>query len=100
MSALIQFVKANARWLAGGLLLTFFSSFGQTFFISQFSRRIRETFELTDGGFGMLYMGATLASASTLVFLGKIVDRISVSVVSAGVIMALAGACIGIDVMV
>lgn len=30
----LTFVRDNARWLGGGFLLTFFSSYGQTFFIS------------------------------------------------------------------
>ena len=33
------FVRENLRWLLAGLLLTFFSSFGQTFFISLVARR-------------------------------------------------------------
>ena len=28
------FLRANARWIAGGFLLTLFSSFGQTFFMT------------------------------------------------------------------
>ena len=66
----LKFLKSNARWLAGGLTLTIFASFGQTFFISLFSDKIRAAFELTDGGFGMIYMIATLASAATLVQMG------------------------------
>ena len=91
----LKFLKSNARWLSGGLTLTVFSSFGQTFFISLFSDRIREAFALTDGGFGMIYMIATLASALTLVRLGKLVDRFSVSAVSAAVIVLLSLACAG-----
>lgn len=59
MQGLFQFVKSNFRWLAGGLLLTVFSSFGQTFYISLFSKQIRKTFDLTDGNFGTIYMIAT-----------------------------------------
>jgi len=29
----LRFMRDNGRWLAGGFLLTLFSSFGQTFFI-------------------------------------------------------------------
>ena len=91
----LKFLKSNARWLAGGLTLTIFASFGQTFFISLFSDKIREAFELTDGGFGMIYMIATLASAATLVQMGKLVDRLSVATVSAIVLVLLAIACVG-----
>ncbi len=73
------FLRDNARWLAGGFLLTFFSSFGQTFFIALSAGQIRGEFDLSHGEFGTLYMAATLASALTLPRLGRIVDRIPVS---------------------
>ena len=73
------FLRDNARWLAGGFLLTFFSSFGQTFFIALSAGQIRGEFDLSHGEFGTLYMAATLASALTLPRLGRIVDRVPVS---------------------
>ena len=75
----IRFLVENARWIAGGFLLTFFSAYGQTFFISLSADGIRSEYGLSHGGFGTLYMGATLASALTLPQLGKIVDHFSVS---------------------
>lgn len=72
------FLRDNMRWLAGGFLLTFFSSFGQTFFISLSSGHIRSEYGLSNGQFGALYMVATLASAVTITRLGKIVDYMSV----------------------
>ena len=93
INQLYSFLKSNQRWIGGCFLLTVFSSFGQTFFISQFSKQIRATFELSDGDFGLLYMVATLASAITLVWLGKIVDRVSVAQVSAAIIVCLSIAC-------
>ena len=74
----MAFLVANARWIAGGFLLTFFSSFGQTFFISIWSAEIRAEFGLSHGGFGALYMLATLGSAATLPFLGRLIDASSV----------------------
>lgn len=91
----LKFLKSNARWLAGGLTLTIFASFGQTFFISLFSDKIRAAFTLTDGEFGMVYMAATLASALTLVQIGKLVDRFSIATVSAIVLVLFAVACVG-----
>lgn len=73
----LQFIKDNARWLAGGFLLTFFSSFGQTFYISLSAGDIRAEYDLSHGEFGLLYMAATLASALTLPWLGKVLDRVS-----------------------
>ena len=87
----MAFLQANARWLAGGFLLTFFSSFGQTFFISIWSAEIRAEFGLTHGGFGALYMGATLASAATLPFLGRLVDATTIRRFGVAVMLALAG---------
>ncbi|MDQ2632728.1 MAG: MFS transporter, partial [Pseudomonadota bacterium] len=75
MQSFSSFVVNNIRWLAGGFLLTFFSSFGQTFFISLSNGDIRETFGLSHGEFGGLYMLATLLSAATLPLLGKPLDR-------------------------
>lgn len=74
-----SFLKQNLRWLLGGFMLTFFSSFGQTFFISLSGGAIRQEYGLSNGEFGLVYMVATLASALTLPFLGKIVDHITVS---------------------
>ena len=62
----LRFFRDNARWLAAGFLLTFFSSFGQTFFIGLSGNDLRAAFGLSGGAFGALYMVATLASASTL----------------------------------
>lgn len=70
----VRFVANNARWIAGGFLLTFFSSFGQTFFISLSAGDIRAEYGLSHGGFGLIYMLATLASALTLPWLGRITD--------------------------
>src|SRR3546814_194698 len=72
-----RFIGENARWLAGGFLLTMFSSFGQTFFIGLSGNAIRSAFHLSGGAFGGLYMLttlATLASAMTLPWLGRTLD--------------------------
>jgi len=58
----IRFLGQNARWIGGGFLLTFFSSFGQTFFIALSAGDIRSEYGLSHGGFGTLYMVATLAT--------------------------------------
>jgi len=91
-----RFLKRNLRWLAGGFLLTLFSSFGQTFFIALSTGHIRKDFDLTSGEYGSIFMVATLASAITLPFLGQIVDRYSVARVATFTILMLALACLAI----
>lgn len=87
------------RWLLGGLILTFFSSFGQTYFIALFSSEIRATFSLSHGEFGGIYMAGTLVSAATLVWLGRVVDIFSVSKVAFWVCIALSLACAAMSVV-
>lgn len=90
----LSFLRSNARWIGGGFLLTFFSSYGQTFFISLSAGNIREEYGLSHGQFGTLYMAATLASAATLPRLGQIVDRYSTRTVTLITVPLLALACV------
>lgn len=92
------FIRDNGRWLAGGFLLTLFSSFGQTFFIGLSGNDLRETFHLSGGAFGGLYMAATLASAATLPWLGRTLDLMPGWKVARFVMPGLAVACVLIAV--
>lgn len=92
-----DFILKNFRWLLGGFLLTLFSSFGQTFFIALSGGSIREEYGLSNGEFGLIYMVATLGSALTLPFLGKIVDHISVAKTVLIIIPALALASVAMS---
>lgn len=93
--SLIRFARKNARWIIGGFLLTFFSSFGQTFFISLFAGDIREAFDLSHGDFGLLYMVATLGSALSLPWVGKLVDIYSPAKVTLMIVPLLALGAVG-----
>jgi hypothetical protein len=95
----IVFLRDNARWLGGGFLLFFFSSFGQTFLISLSAGDIRLEYALSHGQFGSLYMAATLASALTLPRLGHMVDHYSAKKVTLLVVpmLALAAACMALS---
>ncbi|MBO0903504.1 MFS transporter [Jiella sonneratiae] len=86
----LTFMGRNARWLAGGFLLCFFSSFGQTFYISLSNGDIRREFGLSNGDFGLIYMAATLASAATLPALGWTLDRFRAWQVAAATVVCLA----------
>ena len=95
---MLGFLRENAKWIAGGFLLTFFSSFGQTFFIGLSGEELRTKFNLSDGQFGGIYMIATIGSAMTLPFLGRVLDYMPGWKVARFVIPALAAACILITV--
>ncbi|MGH7080921.1 MAG: MFS transporter [Acetobacteraceae bacterium] len=69
-----HFLRDNARWLAGGFLLTLFSCFAQTFFVGLSGKDLRVAFHLSGGDFGGLYMLATGAGALCLPFLGRMLD--------------------------
>ncbi len=90
----VGFAGANARWLGAGALLTMSSAFGQTFFISLFNDEIRAAFLLSNGGFGTVYAIATLASAATLIPLGRVADRADIARVT-----GLAIACLGLTAL-
>lgn len=91
---MIDFLRANARWLAAGLLLTMGSSFGQTYFISLSNTSLREMFGLSHGGLGLVYALATTTSALIMLEFGKLVDRVSTRTAALVVIAGLAAACL------
>ena len=53
------------------------SAFGQTYFISLFGAELRETLSLTNGEFGSYYSLATIFSAITLIWVGKLIDSVA-----------------------
>ena len=69
-----EFFLIEWRFLLFGLLMAFWSSLGQTFFISLFSEQIRDALDLSHGDFGTYYALATTASAISLIWLGKLAD--------------------------
>ena len=91
---MLRFIGANFRWIAGGFLLTYFSSFGQTYFISASIAEWQAAFDLSHGEFGRLYMFATLASAMCLPFLGRLVDVFPAHRMIAVVVPVLAAATV------
>lgn len=68
------FLKQNAPWLAAGGLLTFGSSFGQTYFISVFAGEIRGEFGLSHAEWGSIYALGTFCSAALMLAVGGLVD--------------------------
>ncbi|WP_235962718.1 MFS transporter [Jannaschia marina] len=91
-AAYLRFVRKNAAFLSAGLVISFTSSYGQTFFIALFADRIMAANGLSDGEWGLIYTVATTASAVLMVFAGGLTDRMRVRrlMVFAGVGLALA----------
>lgn len=92
--AFARFLKDNARYLGAGALLTFSSSFGQTYFISVFAGEIRTTFGLSHAGWGAIYAGGTVAAAIVMIWLGTLTDRYRARSLGTGVLICLALACL------
>ena len=91
--AYFRFFLTHPRVLSFGVLLTLFSSFGQTFLISIFVPRLLEEFALNTAQFGALYAGATLTSAASLPFFGRLIDRVTLRTFSLAVGASLVAAC-------
>ena len=89
----LRFLIDNRLFLLAGFILSFTSSYGQTFFISLFAGDIMREFELTDGEWGGLYTLATTMSAVTMVWAGVLTDRYRVRLLSFGVMVLLAVSC-------
>lgn len=89
-----EFLRRNAQWLGAGALLTFLSSFGQTFFIALFSGEIREEFGLTNGEWGMIYATGTMVSAAVMVWAGSLTDHFRTRQLGQFVLFGLAVACL------
>lgn len=70
-----SFHLRDARWLSGGFLLFFLSSFGQTFFVSLSAEGIRAEHGLSHGELGGLYLAATVMGALLLARAGRAVDH-------------------------
>jgi len=67
-------IKLNFKIILFGFIVTFFSSFGQSFFIGLFNSNIRADLNITHGQFGSIYALATLLSSFSLIWIGKKID--------------------------
>ena len=66
--------KLSFKIIIFGFIFTFFSSFGQSFFIGLFNSNIRADLNITHGQFGAIYASATLISSFFLIWIGKKID--------------------------
>ena len=82
-------IKINYKIIFFGFIFTFFSSFGQSFFIGLFNSDIRADLNISHGQFGTIYAAATLVSSFSLIWIGKKIDDFKLINFSFGVIFLL-----------
>ena len=85
-----RFFFENKSWLAAGILLTFMSCFGQTFFISIFGGQIRSEFDLSHAAWGGIYSLGTSVSAIVMIWSGVLSDFFKTKLVGSLVLLGFA----------
>jgi predicted MFS family arabinose efflux permease len=88
-----MFKSLNFKVILFGFIFTFFSSFGQSFFLGLFNSSIRDALYITHGQFGSIYASATLLSSFILVWIGKKIDDFNILKFASYVIVLLAISC-------
>ena len=88
-----MFKSLNFKVILFGFIFTFFSSFGQSFFLGLFNSSIRDALSITHGQFGSIYASATLLSSFILVWIGKKIDDINILKFASYVVALLAISC-------
>ena len=73
-----MFNKLSLKVIIFGFIFTFFSSFGQSFFLGLFNSSIRNELSITHGQFGSIYASATLLSSIFLIWIGKKIDDVNI----------------------
>ena len=73
-----MFKSLSLKVIIFGFIFTFFSSFGQSFFLGLFNTSIRDELSITHGQFGSIYASATLLSSFVLIWVGKKIDDINI----------------------
>ena len=74
-----MFNNLSLKVILFGFIFTFFSSFGQSFFLGLFNSSIRDALSITHGQFGTIYASATLLSSLVIIWVGKKIDDIDVA---------------------
>jgi len=88
-----MFKNLSLKVIIFGFIFTFFSSFGQSFFLGLFNSSIRDALSITHGQFGSIYASATLLSSLVLVWIGKKIDDVNILKFSSYVIIFLSASC-------
>ncbi len=82
-------LSLNKKVIIFGFIFTFFSSFGQSFFLGLFNAPIRNELGITHGQFGNIYAVATIFSSLLLIWVGKKIDEYQIIYYSFFVILLL-----------
>ena len=82
-------LSLNKKVIIFGFIFTFFSSFGQSFFLGLFNAPIRNELGITHGQFGNIYATATIFSSLLLIWVGKKIDEYQIIYYSFFVIILL-----------
>ncbi|MCM8568653.1 MFS transporter [Gramella jeungdoensis] len=90
MTGLFNFFKKNRKEVGFGWVLTFLSSFGQTFLISIYVPEILRTFSISNGLFGSVYAVATVTASVIMLSIGHMVDHKPVKRITALTLAGLA----------
>jgi len=69
------YFSLNKKVILFGFIFTFFSCFGQSFFIGLFNPSIRNELNIGQGQFGTIFALATLSSSLILIWFGKKIDE-------------------------
>ena len=88
-----MFSSMKFKVILFGFIFTFFSSFGQSYFLGLFNSSIREALTITHGQFGSIYASATLCSSILLIWVGKKIDDVNIFKFAFLVIILLSFAC-------
>lgn len=93
----LAFLRANFRFIGFGFLLTMLSSYGQTFYVALYGSEIRAEFGLGHGSFGAVFSTVSVVSAVSLIWLGRLIDRVDLRRYTAVTLIALTGSMVALS---
>ena len=94
-----KFFYQNSRLLLFGIIMSFTSSFGQTFFISLFGPSIQFEYGLSHTSWGTIYLIGTLLSAIILTYSGSLIDHYRLNFYTYFSVIALVFSCFFISIV-
>lgn len=90
----LHLLRCYWRFLSFGFFLTFFCNIGQTFFIGFYNSAISESLGLSASDFGSLYGTASLLSAASLIWIGRLIDHVDLRIYTLFVMIGTIIACL------